>query len=57
MRQIKKSDLFNGGVLVIDEDFEEEIFQEVQIDLVTVITNGHDERTAFVQDADLPGQG
>lgn len=56
MRLVKERDFLNRGVLVVHKDFKKEILQQVKVDLVTVVTDGHDKRTAFVQDADLPGQ-
>jgi hypothetical protein len=46
-------DLFDGGEFVIDEYFEVNIPQEVEVDLITVVADGHDERTLLVQGGDL----
>lgn len=55
MIHIKLLNFLNGGLLVIYEDFQINISQQVQVYLVPIVSDGHDERAVLIEKADLPG--
>lgn len=53
MHPVKRNDLLNQREFVIDEYLEIIISEQVQIDLVTIVTNGHYESALLVKQPDL----
>ena len=57
MIRIQLDDLLDRSAFVIDEDFEVNVPQQVKVDLIAVVADGHDECTMLVQGGDLVLQG
>jgi len=52
MRGVKERDPLNGGELVVHENLQVKISKQVQVYLITIIPDGHDESALFVNEID-----
>jgi len=50
---VERSDLFDAGILVVDEYFEVVIAQQIKIHLVSIVANGHDEGSLLIKNINL----
>jgi hypothetical protein len=46
---IQECNFFDDSILVIDENFDIEIAQQVEIHFITVVADGHYKRTLFIE--------
>lgn len=54
MTRVQGKDLFDAGLFVIDENLEVETTQQIQVNLVRIVADGHHKRATLIKHADLP---
>ncbi len=56
MSHVEGHNLFDKSVLMIDEYFEIVIAHQIEIHLVSIVPDGHHERTMFIQEINFSPQ-
>ena len=56
MIHIKLLDLFDAGLFVIYENFEINISQQIQVNLVTIVSDRHHKSPVLIKEVDLFGK-